>query len=353
MTDQVLFEDRCINTIRFLAVDAIQKANSGHPGLPMGSASMAYVLWSKHLRHNPRNPKWMNRDRFILSAGHGSMLLYALLHLTGYDVSLDDMKCFRQWGSKTPGHPECHLTPGVETTTGPLGQGISTAVGMAIAEAHLGARFNRPGHMVIDHFTYALASDGDLMEGVCAEACSLAGHLGLGKLIVLFDSNRISLAGSTDLCFTEDVEKRFDAYGWHTLRVPDGNDLASVDIALLSAKEETGKPSLIIVETTIGFGSPGKQGSFKAHGSPLGAEEVTATKKCLGWLETAAFSVPEDVRDHFRKALGRGKDLESQWQQLFYRYTRSHPELAEEFRRVMSGNLHQNWDHAISEFNPE
>ncbi|MGC9325398.1 MAG: transketolase [Desulfomonilia bacterium] len=353
MTVQTPFEERCINTIRFLAVDAIQKASSGHPGLPMGAASMAYVLWTKHLRHNPLNPKWVNRDRFILSAGHGSMLLYALLHLTGYDVSLDEIKCFRQWGSKTPGHPECHITPGVEMTTGPLGQGISTAVGMAMAETHMGARFNRPGHTVIDHYTYVLASDGDLMEGVAAEACSLAGHLGLGKLIVLFDSNRISLAGSTELCFTEDVEKRFEAYGWHTQRVSDGDDLLSVDDAITSAKEETGKPSIIIMETIIGFGSPAKQGSFKVHGSPLGSDEVKAAKQHLGWGEDSDFSVPDDVREHFHTALGTGKDLESKWQQAFYRFSRSHPELADEFRRAVSGNLPQSWETALAEFKPE
>jgi len=346
MTD---LDRRSINTIRLLAADTIQKANSGHPGLPLGAAPMAYVLWTGHLRHNPSNPRWVNRDRFVLSAGHGSALLYAMLHLTGYDLSIGELQRFRQWGSKTPGHPEIDITPGVEITTGPLGQGISSAVGMAIAEAHMGALYNRPGHNVMDHYTYVLAGDGDLMEGVAYEACSLAGHLGLGKLIVLYDSNRISLAGSTELCFSEDVERRFEACGWHTQRVTDGNDASSIDIALVAAREEKTRPSLIIVETTIGFGSPGKQGSYKSHGSPLGEDELRLTKRNLGWEETRSFFVPDDVGRHFLTAKERGKEFESDWQQVFFRYSRSYPELAEEFRLRMSGELSKGWDKDLSE----
>ncbi len=270
-----------VNTIRFLAADAVQKANSGHPGLPMGAAAPAYVLWTRFLKHNPRNPQWFDRDRFVLSAGHGSMLLYALLHLTGYDLSLDDVKQFRQLGSKTPGHPEVHVTPGVEATTGPLGQGVGNAVGMAIAEAHLAARFNRPGHTVVDHHTWVLASDGDLMEGVASEACSLAGHLRLGKLVVLYDDNRISLAGSTSLSFTEDVPGRFRAYGWHVQTVDDGNDLAAVDAALRAATADP-RPSFVAIRTCIGFGAPTKANTFEAHGAPLGPDELAAAKVKLG-----------------------------------------------------------------------
>ncbi|MCD6320934.1 transketolase, partial [Candidatus Bipolaricaulota bacterium] len=263
-------DERCVNAIRFLAADMIQEANSGHPGLPLGAAPMAYVLWTRHLKHNPKNPKWFDRDRFVLSAGHGSAMLYALLYLTGYDLPLEELKRFRQWGSKTPGHPEADCAPGVEVTTGPLGQGIGMAVGMAMAEAHLAAVFNRPGHEIIDHYTYVIASDGDLMEGVCAEACSLAGHLKLGKLIVLFDDNRVSLAGTTDLTFTEDVLKRFEAYGWHTQRVEDGNDIEAIDAAIRRAKEVEDKPSIIAIRTVIGYGAPTKQGTYKVHGAPLG-----------------------------------------------------------------------------------
>ena len=342
-------DERCINTIRFLAADAIQKANSGHPGLPMGAAAMAYMLWTGHMKHNPSNPKWVDRDRFVLSAGHGSSLLYALLHLTGYDLPLSELQKFRQWGSKTPGHPESHVTPGVEITTGPLGQGISSAVGMAMAEAHLASLYNRAGHTIIDHYTYVLAGDGDLMEGVAYEACSLAGHLGLGKLIVLYDSNRISLAGSTELCFTEDTEKRFEASGWHTQHIHDGNDLAAIDLAILSAKEEKNRPSLIIVDTLIGFGSPNKQGSYKVHGSPLGDDELCLTKKALGWDESMQFFVPDDVHDHFLKPKEHGKAYESAWQQAFFRYSRSFPELAEEFRGSMSGELPKAWDAGLAE----
>ena len=273
----------CINTMRFLSVDAVQKANSGHPGMPLGAAPMAYVLWTRFLKHNPRNPAWFDRDRFVLSAGHGSMLLYSLLHLTGYDLSLDEIKQFRQWGSKTPGHPERGHTPGVEVTTGPLGQGFANAVGMAIAEAQLAARYNRPGFEIIDHATYVIVSDGDLMEGVASEAASLAGHLRLGKLICLYDDNRVTLAAGTDLTFTEDRARRFEAYGWHTQSVADGNDLGAIDAALQAARAETARPSLILVRTHIGYGSPNKQDTFEAHGSPLGADEVRLTKEQLGW----------------------------------------------------------------------
>ncbi|MDQ3446693.1 MAG: transketolase, partial [Pseudomonadota bacterium] len=271
MSDPI--DQLCINTIRFLSVDAVQNANSGHPGMPMGAAPMAYVLWTRLLKHNPRNPRWFDRDRFVLSAGHGSMLLYSLLHLTGYDLSLADIKRFRQWGSKTPGHPERGHTPGVEITTGPLGQGFANAVGMAIAEAQLAARYNRPGFEVIDHATYTICSDGDLMEGVASEAASLAGHLRLGKLTCLYDDNRVTLAAGTDISFSEDGARRFDAYGWHTVRVDDGNDLAAIEAALHSARAETARPSLILVRTHLGYGSPNKQDTFEAHGSPLGADE--------------------------------------------------------------------------------
>ncbi len=346
-------DERCINTIRFLAADAIQKANSGHPGLPMGAAPMAYMLWTGHMKHNPSNPKWVDRDRFVLSAGHGSSLLYALLHLTGYDLPISELQKFRQWGSKTPGHPESLITPGVEITTGPLGQGISSAVGMAMAEAHLASLYNKPGHTVIDHYTYVLAGDGDLMEGVAYEACSLAGHLGLGKLIVLYDSNRISLAGSTDLCFTEDTEKRFEACGWNTQHVHDGNDLATIDLAILTAKEEKTRPSLIIVDTVIGFGSPNKQGSYKVHGSPLGDDELRQAKKALGWNESRQFFVADDVHDHFLKARERGKACESDWQQAFFRYSRSFPEQAEELRGSLSSELPKALDAGIAELFPD
>ncbi len=297
------FDVQCINTIRMLAVDGVQKANSGHPGLPMGSAPMAYVLWTRFLKHNPRDPKWIDRDRFVLSAGHGSMLLYALLHLTGYDVSLDDLKSFRQWGSRTPGHPEYGLTPGVETTTGPLGQGFANGVGMAIAERYLAALFNTPDSTVIDHYTYAIVSDGDLMEGVASEAASLAGHLKLGKLIYLYDDNNISLDGPTSWSYTEDVSRRFEAYGWHVQSVADGNDLGAIEAAIRAAQAETGRPSLIRVRTIIGFGSPNKAGTSEAHGSPLGEEEVRLTKENLGWPQEPAFLIPGGVLEHFREAV--------------------------------------------------
>ncbi|OGP91790.1 MAG: transketolase [Deltaproteobacteria bacterium RBG_16_54_18] len=350
MTDQTKIDEKCINTIRFLSADAVQKANSGHPGMPMGAAAMAYCLWQRHLKHNPANPQWADRDRFILSAGHGSMLLYALLHLTGYDLPLSELQSFRQWGSKTPGHPECRLTPGVEACAGPLGQGIGNAVGMALAEAHLAARFNRPGHTIVDHFTYVIASDGDLMEGVAAEACSLAGHLGLGKLIVLFDDNRISLAGSIALTFTEDVAKRFEAYGWHVQHVADGNNVAQLDTALVAAKQETSRPSLLCVRTTIGYGAPHKEGTFQAHGSPLGPDELRAAKEHLDWPVEPAFYIPDDVAGHFRQAVARGEAHEAAWEEGFARYAEAYVDEAAEFMRRMSGDLPTGWDAALPTF---
>ena len=300
-------ETLCVNAIRFLSIDAVQNANSGHPGLPMGAAPMAHVLWTRFLRHNPANPAWPDRDRFVLSAGHGSMLLYSVLHLSGYDLPMEEIRRFRQWGSMTPGHPERGVTPGVETTTGPLGQGFGNAVGMAIAEAHLAARFNRPGFDIVSHFTYCLASDGDLMEGVAAEAASLAGHLRLGRLICLYDQNRVSLAASTDLTFTEDCAARFESYGWHTCTVADGNDLAAIDCALAAARDDTSRPSLILVRTHIGYGSPNRHDSFEAHGAPLGVEEVRLTKENLGWPAEPAFYVPGPVYEKYGEARERGK----------------------------------------------
>ena len=334
-----------INTLRTLAIDAIQKANSGHPGLPMGAAPMAYVLWQNHLRHNPRDPRWPDRDRFVLSAGHGSMLLYGLLHLTGYDLGLDDLRAFRQWESRTPGHPECFMTPGVEATTGPLGQGATNAVGMAMAERSLAHRFNRPGHEIVDHFTFALVSDGDLMEGVAAEAGSLAGHLGLGKLVYLYDANDVTLDGPADLTLSEDMCKRYEAYGWHVQRVEQGDtDLGGLDRAIAAAKAETGRPSLILVRTTIGFGSPNKAGTSSSHGSPLGAEEVAATKRALGWDPEAQFLVPEEVRAHMGAAVDQGARAQADWQIRFEAYAKAHPDLAAEWTACMSGTLPAGWD---------
>ena len=340
----------CINTIRFLSVDAVQQANSGHPGLPLGAAAMAYVLWTRLLKHNPRNPDWFDRDRFVLSAGHGSMLLYSLLHLTGYALSLDDIKQFRQWGSKAPGHPERGHTPGVETTTGPLGQGLANAVGMAIAEAQLAARYNRPGFAVINHATYALVSDGDLMEGVASEAASLAGHLKLGKLICLYDDNRVTLAAATDITFSEDRACRFEAYGWHTLAVADGNDLAMIDAALQSARAETARPSLILVRTHIGYGSPNKHDSFEAHGSPLGVDEVRLTKQNLGWPTEPPFMIPVPALAYFREAVERGARDEAVWDTHMTLYAQAFPELAEELGRSLRGELPPDWDADIPVF---
>jgi transketolase len=346
-------DELCINTIRFLAADAIQKANSGHPGMPLGAAPVAYILWDRFLRHNPKNPKWPDRDRFVLSAGHASMLLYALLHLTGYDLSIEEVKNFRQWGSQTPGHPEYGHAPGVEVTTGPLGQGLSHAVGMAVAEAHLAAHYNRPNHRVVNHFTYVMASDGDLMEGVASEACSLAGHLRLGKLIVLYDDNRVSLAGSTALTFTEDVGVRFEAYGWHVQRVEDGNDLEAIENTLKKAQTDVSRPSIITVRSRIAYGAPHMEGSYKSHGSPLGPEELLATKENLGWPAEPEFYIPEEAQEQFHQALQRGGKWESEWQGTFARYEAEYPKLAAEFQRVQSGELPQDWEEDLPTFAPE
>ncbi len=332
-----------INTIRTLSIDAVQKANSGHPGLPMGAAPMAYALWMQHMRHNPRNPRWANRDRFILSAGHGSMLLYAMLHLTGYDLSLDEIKNFRQWGSKTPGHPEYHETPGVETTTGPLGQGAANAVGLALAEAYLASYFNRPGYPVVDHYTYALVSDGDLMEGVVAEAASLAGTWGLGKLIYLYDDNRVTLDGDTEQTFTEDVLARFRAYGWHTLTVADGNDVDAISAAIGQARAVTDRPSLVAVRTIIGYGSPNKQGTSKAHGAPLGKDEVRLVKEAYGWPQEEFF-IPGQALEHLRQAVERGAAYEQEWQGMFAAWRQAFPDLAREWDAAFSGQLPAGWD---------
>ncbi len=344
MSEQVPLEQQCINAIRFLATDAIEKAKSGHPGMPMGAAAAAYTLWTRRLKYNPADPLWADRDRFVLSAGHASMLLYAVLHLTGYDLSLEDLKSFRQWGSKTPGHPERRHPPGAEMTTGPLGQGFAAAVGMALAEAHLAARFNRPGHAIVDHFTYVFASDGDLMEGLSAEAAALAGHLGLGKLIALYDDNRISLSGSTTLCFTEDIDGRFSAAGWQVIPVADGNDVASVDRAIGEAKADKSRPSLIRLRTTIGCGAPAKQNTSAAHGAPLGADEVRAAKQNLGWPPDAAFFVPEDVLAFYRRAGQLGRDLQKTWTEALGRYRADYPAEAAEFERVMRGELPGGWE---------
>ncbi len=342
-------DELSVKTIRTLSIDAIEAANSGHPGLPMGAAPMAYVLWSRYLRHNPNNPAWFNRDRFVLSAGHGSMLLYSLLHLSGYDVSIEDLKQFRQWGSKTPGHPEYGHTPGVEATTGPLGQGIAMAVGMAMAERFLAARFNRPGREVVDHYTYVLCGDGDLMEGVATEAVSLAGHLGLNKLIVLYDSNDISLDGPTDWSFTEDVKGRFQACGWNVLRVDDGNDLEEISRAIAKAKTSTDKPTLIEVKTVIGYGAPNKQGTSKVHGSPLGKEEAQAAKRTYGW-EYEDFHVPAEVRAHFAQLAETGARLEAEWNEAFEAYGREFPDLAQQFVDALHGRVNVDWDSVLPEF---
>ena len=350
MSETSRLDELCINTIRMLSVDAVEKAKSGHPGAPMGLAAAAYVLWTRFLKHNPKNPAWPDRDRFVLSAGHGSMLLYSMLHLTGYEVSLEQIKNFRQWESLTPGHPERELTPGVEVTTGPLGQGFGNGVGMAIAEAFLAARYNKPGAEIIDHFTYAIVSDGDLMEGVAAEAASLAGHLKLGKMIYLYDDNRVSLAATTDLTFTDDTAKRFDAYGWHTQTVADGNDLAAIERAIKAAQQERGRPSLIILRTHIGFGSPGKQDSFEAHGSPLGAEEVKATKQKLGWPAEPPFFIPDEALAHFRQAVGKGQKAEANWQEKFSAYKRQFSEPAQELETALADKLPAGWDGSVPEF---
>ena len=350
-TQQKDLDILCINTIRTLSMDAVQKANSGHPGTPMALAPLAYVVWTQFLRHNPRNPGWFNRDRFILSCGHASMLLYAMLYLTGYDLSLDEIKNFRQWESKTPGHPEYGITPGVETTTGPLGQGIMNAVGMAMAEAHLAKVFNRDGHKLIDHHIYAFCSDGDFMEGASHEAASLAGHLGLSKLICVYDDNRISIEGGTALTYSEDVGKRFEAYHWHVQNLGDkANDLAALADALVKAKEERERPSLIIVRSHIGYGSPNKQDSASAHGEPLGEEEVKLTKKVYGWPADKTFLVPEEVLAHMNQALGRGERMEKEWEENFSAYQQAYPELAERLQRALKRELPPGWDDDIPTF---
>jgi len=339
----------CINTIRTLAIDAVQKANSGHPGLPLGAAPMAYVLWTRFLRHNPKNPKWENRDRFLLSAGHGSMLLYALLHLTGYDLSLDELKNFRQWGSKTPGHPEYGLAPGVEITTGPLGQGFANGVGMAMGAAHLAAKFNKPDYRLIDHYVYAIVSDGDLMEGVAAEAASLGGHLQLGKLIYLYDDNHVTIEGFTNLAFSEDVPKRFEAYGWHTQTVADGNNLADIETAIRNAQKIEDKPSLICVKTVIGFGMP-TQGTRKAHSDAPGEDAVRETKRHLGWPEDKQFYIPDEALAHFREAIERGEQLENDWRELVQRYEEANADDGKQWRVTMSGDLPDGWEDYLPKF---
>ncbi|MFA6469857.1 MAG: transketolase [Bacteroidota bacterium] len=343
----------CINTIRTLAIDGVQKAKSGHPGMPMGAATMAYVLWTKFLKHNPVNPQWMNRDRFVLSAGHGSMLLYSLLHLTGYELSLEDLQQFRQLGSKTPGHPEFGHTAGVETTTGPLGQGFANGVGMAIAQRYLAATFNRPEFPVVDYFIYAICGDGDLMEGVASETASLAGHLKLGNIIYLYDDNNISIDGSTELSFTEDVGARFEAYGWHVQTVHDGNNIEKIETAIRHAQQVTDQPSLIKVKTHIGFGSPNKQDTHEAHGSPLGDDEIKLTKKNYGWEEDKKFFIPDEALSHFRSALEDGKKNETAWNNLVAAYRKAHGELAQTFEHSINGTYGDAWKKALPVFTAE
>lgn len=352
MTINKELENRCINTIRILSADAVQYANAGHPGMPMGAAAMAYTLWTGFLKHNPRNPRWFDRDRFVLSAGHGSMLLYSLLHLTGYDLPLEEIKRFRKWGSKTAGHPERGLAPGVEVTTGPLGQGFGNGVGLAIAEAWLAARYNRPGHKIVNHYTYVICGDGDLMEGISQEAASLAGHLHLGKLIYLYDQNHISLAGATEIDFTEGVAKRFEASEWHIQVVPDGNDTEDVARAIREAQAEERRPSLILARTHIGFGSPHKQDNFSAHGDPLGEEELLATKKALGWPTIDKFYLPQDSVEYFRRAIPHGAQLEDDWRKRFDVYRKEFPEEAGEFSLIINGNLPEGWDVDLPKWKP-
>jgi transketolase len=343
MTGADEFQSQAINTIRFLSVDAVQKANSGHPGLPMGAAAMAFTLWTRHLRFNPKNPEWPDRDRFILSGGHGSMLLYSLLFLTGYDLGLDELQNFRQWESRTPGHPEYGVTPGVEVTTGPLGQGFANGVGMAIAAEQLASTFNRPEYEVINHYIYAIVTDGDLMEGVASEAASLAGHLRLGRLIYLYDDNKISIDGGTDLAFTEDRLKRFEAYDWHVQSVTDGNDLEAIDAAIRAAKQDP-RPSIIAIRTHIGYGLPTRQDTAKAHGEPPGDEELDGAKKNLGWPVSPRFVVPQEVERFFRQAVNRGAEMELEWQSCIAAYRNAYPELAVELERRLKGDLPEGWD---------
>jgi transketolase len=350
MTSKNEVEKKCIDTIRFLSADAIEKAKSGHPGMPLGAAAAAFTLWTKHLKHNPKNPQWPDRDRFVLSSGHASMLLYSLLHLTGYNLTLDDIKNFRQWGSLTPGHPEYKHTPGVEVTTGPLGQGLANAVGMAIAEEQLAARFNHDGAKLVDHFTYVMTGDGDMMEGVVGEACALAGHLRLGKLIVLYDDNKVTLAGSAALTYTENIELRFKSYGWQVQTVKDGNDVAAIDRAIKKAKKNTDRPSLICVQSTIGYGAPCKQGTCDAHGSPLGADEIKGAKAALGWPAEPSFFVPDEARKLFRKALSHGKKIENKWQEDLDAVKLAQPAIAAEFQRAIHGEMPADWEAAFTEF---
>ncbi|ARU61117.1 transketolase [Tumebacillus avium] len=345
-------EQLAINAIRTLSIDMIEKAKSGHPGLPMGAAPMTYELWTKHLKHNPANPEWIDRDRFVLSAGHGSALLYSMLHLTGYGLELEELKNFRQWGSKTPGHPEFGHTAGVEATTGPLGQGIAMSVGMAMAEAHLAATYNRDGHEIINHYTYALCGDGDLMEGVASEAISMAGHLGLGKLVVLYDSNDISLDGQLSMSFTENVQKRFESMGWQYLRVEDGTDIAAIGQAIREAQADHNHPALIEIRTIIGHGSPNRAGTNKAHGAPLGEEEARLTKEVYGWPHEP-FHVPSEVSAHFNNVQAEGGKKEAEWNERFSRYEQAHPELAKQLKQAMKHELPQGWDKDIPVFQPD
>ncbi|BBO91776.1 transketolase [Desulfosarcina ovata] len=350
---QPTIDDLCINTIRTLSMDAVQKANSGHPGAPMGLAPAGYALWTRVLKHNPANPDWPDRDRFVLSGGHASMLLYSLLHLTGYDLSLEEIQNFRQWGSKTPGHPEYGHTPGVETTTGPLGQGFANAVGMAMAERHLAAGFNQKGHDIVDHYTYVMCGDGDLMEGVASEAASLAGHLGLGKLICLYDDNGISIEGTTGIAFTENVGKRFDAYRWQVIKVKDGSDPDAIEKALHEAKAETGKPSIIMLKTHIAHGSPNKQDSADAHGSPLGEAEIELTKAALGWKEKTPFAIPKKALDKFRKCIKSGEKAEAGWKKVYQKYTQKYPQLADDWINALTRFMPKGWEADLPQFTPE
>jgi transketolase len=351
LLNETKLDQLAINTIRTLSIDAIEKANSGHPGMPMGSAPMAYTLWSKEMNHNPANPQWFNRDRFVLSAGHGSMLLYSLLHLFGYEVTMDDLKNFRQWGSKTPGHPEFGHTAGVEATTGPLGQGVAMAVGMAMAERHLAATYNKDGFDIVNHYTYSICGDGDLMEGVSAEAASLAGHLKLGRLVVMYDSNDISLDGDLNLSFSESVEDRFKAYGWQVIRVEDGNDIDAIQKALQEAKEDLIRPTLIEVRTVIGYGSPNKSGKSASHGSPLGKEEIKLTKAAYNWNAEEPFFVPEEAYDHFKQHAAAGQEKETAWNQLFADYKAQYPDLAIQLEGAINGELPENWEEGLPVFN--
>ncbi len=354
MTDsKATLDALCINTIRTLSMDAIQKANSGHPGAPMGLAPAAYVLWTRHLKHNPKNPAWPDRDRFVLSGGHASMLIYSLLHLTGYGLTIDDIKNFRQLDSKTPGHPEYGHTTGVEVTTGPLGQGIANAVGFAMSERHLASVYNKPGQEIVDHYTYVMCGDGDMMEGIASEAASFAGHLGLSKLICLYDDNKISIEGATDITFTEDVGKRFDAYGWNTITVADGNDPEKIDAAITEAKSQSEKPTLILMRTNIAYGSPNKQDTSDAHGAPLGADEIKLTKKNLGWPEDSDFLVPDEAAQKYAECITNGEAVENAWSEVFKAYSKDNPELVNDWVNGISGTLKFEWDKDLPKFKPE